>query len=95
MQHFKPVISNDASLSRNSFPIVASHELAGSKSGWSSGHRCLSLLMYKAKARSRYGRDIVGSVRWQLQLQQQSYNPFQSLWSSEDITCIKEYGRLM
>ena len=36
MQHFKPVISNDASLSGNSFPVVASHRLAGSKSGWSS-----------------------------------------------------------
>jgi len=35
MQHFKLVISNDASLSGNSFPIVASHGLAGSKSGQS------------------------------------------------------------
>jgi len=95
MQHFKLVISNGASLSGNSFPIVASHGLVGSKSGWSSGHRCLSPLMYKAKAHSRYGQDIVGSARWQRQLQQQSYNPFQCLWSSEDITCIKEYRRLM
>ena len=31
-----PVISNDVSLSGNSFPIVASHGLAGSKSGRSS-----------------------------------------------------------
>ena len=51
MQHFKPAISNDASLSGNKFPIVASHGLAGSKSG---GHRCLSPLMYKAKANSRF-----------------------------------------
>ena len=37
MQHFTPVISNDASsLSGNLFPIVVSHRLAGSKSGWSS-----------------------------------------------------------
>ena len=36
MQHFKPVISNDASLSGNPFPIVASHGLAGSKTGQSS-----------------------------------------------------------
>ena len=92
MQHFKPVISNDASLSGNSFPIVESHGLVGSKSG---GHRCLSPLMYKAKAHSQFSRDIVGSERWQQQLQQQSYLPFQRLWSSEDTTCIKEYGCLM
>ena len=45
MQHFKLVISNDASLSGNSFPIVASYGLTGFKSGPSS-------LMYKAKAHS-------------------------------------------
>ena len=43
------------------------------------GHRCLSPLMYKAKAHSRYGRDIVGSERWQRQPQQQSYVRFQRL----------------
>ena len=37
------------------------------------GHRCLSLLMYKAKAHSRYGQDIVGSDRWQRQPQQETY----------------------
>ena len=36
MQHFKPIISNDASLFGKLFPIVASHGLAGSKSGRSS-----------------------------------------------------------
>ena len=36
--------------SANSFPIVASHRLAGSKS---ARHRGLSPLMYKAKAHSR------------------------------------------
>ena len=54
-------------------------------------------LMYKAKAHSRYGRDIVGSERWQWQpqQQQQSHVHFQCLWSSEDTMCIKEYGRLV
>ena len=59
------------------------------------GHRCLSPLMYKAKAHLWYGQDIVGSERWQRQPQQQSYVPFQRLLSSEDTTCIKEYGCLM
>jgi len=36
MQHFKPVISNDASLSGSLVPIVVSHRLAGSKCGRSS-----------------------------------------------------------
>ena len=31
--NFKPIISNDVSFSGNSFPIVASHGLAGSKCG--------------------------------------------------------------
>ena len=47
VQHFKLVISDDASLTGNSFPIVGSHGLAGSKV---DGHHCLSQLMYKAKA---------------------------------------------
>ena len=81
MQHFQPLISNDASLSGNSFPIVTSHGLAGSKS-----HHCLSPLKYKAKAHSRYGRNIVGSERWQRQPQQQSHVLFQCLGSSEDTT---------
>ena len=61
------------------------------------GHCCLSLLKSKAKAHSRYGRDIVGSERWQQQRQpqQQSHNRFQLLGSFEDTTCIKEYGRLV
>ena len=41
-------------------------------------------LMYKAKAHSRYGRDIVGSERWQ----QQSHVLFQRLGSSDDTMCI-------
>ena len=59
------------------------------------GHCCLSPLMYKAKAHSRYGHDIVGSERWQWQPQQQSHIPFERLGSSEDTMCIKECGRLM
>ena len=59
------------------------------------GHRCLSPLMYKAKAHLQYGHDIICSERWQRQPQQQSHVPFQRLGSSEDTTCIKEYGRLM
>ena len=43
------------------------------------GHCCLSPLMYKAKAHLRYGRDIVGSERWQQQPQQQSHIRFQRL----------------
>ena len=56
------------------------------------GHRCLSPLMYKAKAHSWYGQDIVGSERWQRQWQpqQQSYIPLQRLWSSEDTTCRRK-----
>ena len=50
MQHFKPVVSNDASLSGNSFLIVASHGLPDSKSGRSLLHRhCIKL---------RYIRDM-------------------------------------
>ena len=56
------------------------------------GHRCLSPLMCKAKAHSRYGRDIIGSERWQRQPQQQFHDRFQRLGSFEDTTCIKEYG---
>ena len=59
------------------------------------GHCCLSLLMHKVKAHLRYGRDIVGSERWQRQLQQQFHIRFQHLGSSEDTTYIKEYERLM
>ena len=55
------------------------------------GHPSLSPLMYKAKAHSRYGRDIVGNERWQRQPQPQSHVPFQRPGSSEDTTCIKEY----
>ena len=68
MQHFKPVVSNDVSLSGNSFPIVGSHGL------WLQSGQ--SLLIYKAKAHSRYGRDMVGSESWQRQLQEQFHVPF-------------------
>ena len=49
-------------------------------------------MMYKAKAHSQYGRDVVGSERWQQQPQWQSHVSFQHLGLSEDTTCIKEYG---
>jgi len=61
MQHFKPVISNGVSLSGNSVPFVASHGLADSKSGRS----LLPVTVDKAKAHLWFGRDIVGSERWQ------------------------------
>ena len=44
--------------------------------------------MYEVKAHSRCGRDIVGSERWQRQLQQQSHISFQCLGSFEDTTYI-------
>ena len=54
-------------------------------------------MMCNAKAHLQYGRDIIGSERWQQQrqLQQQSQVCFQRLGSFEDTTCIKEYGRLV
>ena len=63
------------------------------------GHCCLSLLKSKAKAHSRYGRDIVGSERWQQQRQPQQQSDPRSFSASEVIrgyhVCIKEYGRLV
>ena len=64
------IISNDASLSGNLFPIT--NQLAPSV----DGHRCLSPLMCKAKAHLQYGQDIIGSVRLQQQPQQQSHVSF-------------------
>ena len=51
--------------------------------------------MHKAKVHLRYARDIVGSARWQRQPQQQSHVRYERLWSSEDTTYVKEYGRLV
>ena len=85
MQHFKPVISNDASLSGNSFSIIASHGLAAPNV---AGHRCLSPLMHKAKDMAETSlvvRDGNGNRN----------SLFQRLGSFEDTTCIKEYGRLI
>ena len=66
-------------LSGNSFPIVTSHRLAGSKGGWSSLPVTIDV---KAKVYSRYDRDIVCSERWQRQLQQQSHVPSEDTMSS-------------
>ena len=62
--------------------------------------------MYKAKANSQCGRDIVGSERWQQKLQQQShilsasgvirgYHVYQTMWTphvGEKATIVRESG---
>ena len=70
MQHFKPMMRT--SLSGNSFPIVASHGSAGAMAGWSSLSLTIEL--------RHIIRDIVGSARWQRQLQHCSPTFVFSIW---------------
>ena len=94
MQHFKPVISNDASLSI-SYCCITWISLAPKV----DGDRCLSPLMYKAKAHSRCGQDIVGSETWEQQPQHsfsasgviRGYHVY-NMDTSEKATMVREPG---